>query len=132
MAQLYVLKLEGGRYYIGKTDTLAGCFQEHLHGRMGTWTQKFPPIRIEHTQSYGRVEDMVKHYMREYGINYVRGDGFETEFTKERELQLISELYPPNPEIAVVNAARTLVSDVLGGVSGLFGAASQFVKPSEK
>lgn len=132
MAQLYVLKLEGGRYYIGKTDTLAACFQEHLHGRMGQWTQKYPPIRIEHVQSYGRVEDVVKHYMREYGINYVRGDGFEVEFTKEREHELIAELYPSSTDIPVVNMARTLVSDVLEGVSGLFGAASQFVKPATK
>jgi predicted GIY-YIG superfamily endonuclease len=76
---IYVLKLEGGRYYVGKSDNIINRYQQHLNGNGSAWTRKYKPIAID--KSYENVssfeEDKVtKEYMSKYGIDKVRGGSY--------------------------------------------------------
>ena len=41
---VYVLRLEGGRYYIGKSDNVMNRYQQHLGGSGSAWTRKYRPV----------------------------------------------------------------------------------------
>jgi len=76
MSTVYVLKLQGGKYYVGKTSDVQSRFREHLSGNGSAWTRKHKPISITKTISGVSAfeEDKVtKEYMSRYGIDKVRG-----------------------------------------------------------
>jgi hypothetical protein len=73
---IYILKLQGCKYYIGKSENLMKRYHEHLSGKGATWTKKYKPISIE------KIIEKVSHfdedtytivYMAKYGIENVRG-----------------------------------------------------------
>lgn len=79
MTNIYVLRLEGHRYYIGKSDDVLNRYQQHLNGNGSAWTKKYKPISLEKT--YENVssfdEDKItKEYMSKYGIEKVRGGSY--------------------------------------------------------
>lgn len=82
--QLYVLKLEDGKYYVGITSkTPEERTREHLNGiRTAYWTAKHKPLKVIHTEDLGTIEQskaekhenrMVRALMKQRGINNVRG-----------------------------------------------------------
>lgn len=80
---VYVLQLEQGKYYIGKTHSFDGfagdefCFRAHLEGRGCAWTKKYKPVSIIESHEYNtinEVDDLTKKYMMKYGIANVRGE----------------------------------------------------------
>ena len=76
---VYVLKLQGGNYYVGKSDDVIGRFQEHMRGNGSAWTRKHKPISIVESRDGVSVfeEDKVtKEYMARYGIDKVRGGSY--------------------------------------------------------
>ncbi len=79
---IYALKLEKGKYYVGKTDRFEGAeirFQEHLSGRGSEWTKMYKPISIIETyEHYSTFEEdvLTKKYMMKYGIENVRGGSY--------------------------------------------------------
>jgi predicted GIY-YIG superfamily endonuclease len=76
---VYILRLEGGRYYVGKTENVMNRYQQHLSGSGSAWTRKYKPIAIakiiENTSSYDE-DRYVKEYMNNYGIQNVRGGSY--------------------------------------------------------
>ena len=44
---IYILRCEGGRYYVGKSDNVMKRYQQHLSGSGSAWTRKYKPIAIE-------------------------------------------------------------------------------------
>ena len=79
MTNIYILKLQSGKYYVGKTDNIE---QRKLTGFESFWTKRFKPISIE--QIISDVSDSdedkyTKEYMAKYGINNVRGGSYVTE-----------------------------------------------------
>jgi len=73
---VYVLRCEGGKRYVGKAADIQKRFQEHKNGSGSAWTNKYKPLIIE--QIYNSVspfeEDKItKETMAKYGINNVRG-----------------------------------------------------------
>lgn len=79
---LYVLELEGGRYYVGLTGDVAVRFSRHANGDGADWTRLHKPIRIVRSVNTGtrnsqeavKIEDMVTvELMRQHGIDRVRG-----------------------------------------------------------
>ena len=43
---IYVLKLKGGKYYVGRTDKNAIVrFKEHQVGKGSAWTRKYKPTK---------------------------------------------------------------------------------------
>jgi len=91
---VYVLRLQSGKYYVGKTDDVQRRFQQHQNGRGSAWTQKYPPIAIEKTirnASAFEEDKVTKEYMSKHGIENVRGgtyvsvelDEYQTEVLKQ-------------------------------------------------
>jgi len=79
MTNIYILKLEGGRYYIGKTNDIANRYQQHLNGNGSAWTRKYKPVSLEKTiknVSSFEEDKITKEYMSKYGIDKVRGGSY--------------------------------------------------------
>ena len=82
MSTLYVLKLQHGKYYVGKTRDVSRRFQEHRDGVGAAWTRKYAPISIEKTipmTSPFDEDKVTKEYMSMYGIDNVRGGVYVSE-----------------------------------------------------
>jgi predicted GIY-YIG superfamily endonuclease len=76
---IYILRLEGGRYYIGKSDNVMSRYQDHLNGTGSAWTKKFKPIGVEkiiQNASPFDEDKYTKEYMSKYGMNKVRGGSY--------------------------------------------------------
>jgi len=76
---VYVLKLEGDKYYVGKTDNIDRRYQQHVKGYGSAWTKKYKPISIERTIENASSFDedkYTKEYMSKYGIDNVRGGSY--------------------------------------------------------
>jgi len=93
---IYVLRLEGGRYYVGKTDNVPQRFQQHLHGQGSAWTKKYKPVSLEKTIKHASVFDedkVTKEYMAKYGVDKVRGGSYvQMELSEEQKTMLECEL----------------------------------------
>ena len=79
---VYILKLEGGKFYIGKSDNVLKRYQEHLNGHGSAWTKKYKPLSLEKTLegvSPFEEDKVTKEYMANYGIENVRGGSYVTE-----------------------------------------------------
>lgn len=83
---IYVLRLEGGRYYIGKSDNVINRYKQHLSGNGSAWTKKYKPVSLENTiENVSSFEEdkITKEYMSKYGIDKVRGGSYvEVELSK--------------------------------------------------
>lgn len=76
---VYVLRLEGGNYYVGKSDNVMNRYQQHLNGSGSAWTRKHKPLALEkiHENVSPFQEDSItKEYMLKYGIDKVRGGSY--------------------------------------------------------
>ena len=76
---VYVLHLECGKYYIGKSDNVNNRYLQHLNGSGSAWTRKYKPISlekiIENVSSF-EEDKITKEYMSKYGIDSVRGGSY--------------------------------------------------------
>ena len=76
---IYIIRLEGGRYYVGKTNNLEKRKQQHLNGTASAWTRKYKPISVEKiipNASHFDEDKYTKEYMSKYGIDKVRGGSY--------------------------------------------------------
>ena len=82
--QLYILKLEQGKWYVGITSrSVEKRFREHKRGFAGAnWTKKYKPLKIHDTKDLGLCDieraqlyegRVTRKYMEQYGDNNVRG-----------------------------------------------------------
>lgn len=81
---LYVLKLEQDNYYVGiTTQSPEKRFWEHKNGIRGaSWTGKYRPVEIVFKEDLGYISKVqaetienrkTREYMKEFGLNNVRG-----------------------------------------------------------
>ncbi len=97
LTNIYILKLTGGRYYVGKSKDVSNRFIEHKKGSGSAWTKKYTPVGIE--KVYENVspfeEDRyVKEYMSKYGMDKVRGGAYVLEHLPEYQVEALkSELW---------------------------------------
>jgi hypothetical protein len=79
MVYIYVLKLEQGKYYIGKTNNPQFRLENHSNGNGSAWTQKYKPLKviklIPDCNDYDE-EIVTRQYMDKYGTANVRGGPF--------------------------------------------------------
>jgi hypothetical protein len=76
---IYVLLLEEGKYYIGKSSSVNSRLERHFEGNGSCWTKKYKPIKTIETLSNCESfeEDFYTlKYMFQYGIDNVRGGSF--------------------------------------------------------
>jgi predicted GIY-YIG superfamily endonuclease len=76
---IYILKLQGGRYYIGKSDNVLKRYEQHLNGNGSSWTKKYKPISVDKIIPNASAFDedkYTKEYMSKYGMDKVRGGSY--------------------------------------------------------
>lgn len=76
---LYILSLENGKYYIGKTDDVNRRFLEHMSNKGSEWTKKYKPVEILEVIDDCDEFDEDKYtfkMMALHGIDNVRGGSF--------------------------------------------------------
>jgi predicted GIY-YIG superfamily endonuclease/ribosomal protein L37E len=93
---IYVLSLQGGRIYVGKSNDVKKRFDEHKAGYGSAWTSKYKPIEIlkviENASPFDE-DRYVKEYMDKYGVNNVRGGSYCTfELSKEQIASIQKEI----------------------------------------
>lgn len=79
MVNIYILKLEKNKYYVGKSNDVEERINKHYNGEGAAWTKKYPPIDIVEVISDCDDYDEDKYtkmYMNLYGINNVRGGSY--------------------------------------------------------
>ena len=76
---IYILRLEEGRYYVGKADNVMKRYQQHTGGSGSAWTKKYKPVGVEkiipNASSFDE-DKYTKEYMSKYGIDKVRGGSY--------------------------------------------------------
>jgi predicted GIY-YIG superfamily endonuclease len=79
MVFIYILQLEEGKYYVGKTNNPSFRIEKHLNYNGSAWTKKYKPISvidiIPKCDDYDEDKYTIK-YMEKYGIKNVRGGSF--------------------------------------------------------
>jgi hypothetical protein len=98
METIYVLRLQRGKYYVGKTGrSVEERYDEHRRGHGSAWTRLYAPVDfqeiLESTSPFDE-DRTVKEYMSEFGVNNVRGGSYseielngETRRLLEREIR---------------------------------------------
>jgi len=81
MEQLYILQLEGGKYYVGKTASPSDRYKQHLAGTGAAWTKKFKPTKMTEVRPLKDAHDetnTTKDLMKKHGVDNVRGGAYTT------------------------------------------------------
>lgn len=96
MEELYILQLQGGKYYVGKTTDMNRRYQEHKSGKGSSWTSTYKPIKILEVRPVKDAHDennTTKDLMKKYGIDNVRGGSYtQVELPEHLELSLETEI----------------------------------------
>jgi hypothetical protein len=79
MVYIYILQLEQGKYYIGKTNNPQFRIESHFNFNGSAWTIKYKPIKliklIPNCDDYDE-DKYTRIYMDKYGIQNVRGGSY--------------------------------------------------------
>lgn len=79
MIFIYILKLQKGKYYIGKTLNPDFNLESHSNNDESEWTKKYKPLEIiefiPNCNNYDQ-DKYTKIYMDKYGIDNVRGGSY--------------------------------------------------------
>jgi hypothetical protein len=87
MTIIYILELEYGKYYVGKTDDVDKRYQQHLNGQGSYFTKKYKPVRILRIVPDANDFDedrYVKEMMADHGIDNVRGGSYSNNLTYDQ------------------------------------------------
>ena len=79
MVFIYILKLQSGKYYVGKTTNPSFRLDKHFNGDGSAWTRKYLPIKVMEVipdcDDYDE-DKYTKIWMDKYGVDNVRGGSF--------------------------------------------------------
>ena len=76
---IYILELEKGKYYVGKSNQLKNRITDHFGSYGSAWTKKYKPVKVIETINNCDKFDEDKYtlkYMERYGVHNVRGGSF--------------------------------------------------------
>ncbi len=127
---IYVLRLEDGKYYVGRTRDVNKRYQEHKDGLISPWTKKYKPIEIAEVLVGDPFDEdkYVKKYMNVYGIDNVRGGRYLLEVLNSGERDELKEelLYIHDkctmcgsPSHFLANCHASVANDVALGHAGV-------------
>ncbi len=88
MIHIYVLQLEHGRFFVGKTKNPQFRLEEHLRLSNYQWTKKYTPkkvIKIIPNCDDNDLDNYTLKYMEQYGIGFVRGGSFHQLYFDEND-----------------------------------------------
>jgi hypothetical protein len=102
MVTIYVLRLHGNKYYVGRTCNYEKRIDAHFFGQGSEWTRLHPPLSVtlkKETTSLFEEDKVVKEMMSVHGIENVRGGSYvrinltpaEKKFLK-REIQMAKDM----------------------------------------
>lgn len=81
---VYVLRLEEGKYYIGRSELLHRPLA-HFTGQGACWTKRFKPLEVvEKIDDCDKIVERLKtlEYMIKFGWQNVRGGGWSATIIK--------------------------------------------------
>lgn len=95
MEQIYVLELEEGKYYVGKTKNSNIRIGQHFNGNGSEWTKRYKPIKIIDIKSCVTIfdeENATITWMKDKGIHNVRGGMYYNVTLTEDDVNTIKKL----------------------------------------
>jgi hypothetical protein len=93
MVLVYILALDSGKYYVGKTNIPLFKTRDHFDKFGSTWTSVYKPVNIiALIPNCRRIdEDIITLlYMSEKGIDNVRGGTFSQNVLNDKQLCIIT------------------------------------------
>ncbi len=72
----YVLQLEDGKWYVGKTNDPISRLIEHVTESGSAWTRRYPPVQVHEVKPDAArfdEDNTTLEYMEKHGIDNVRG-----------------------------------------------------------
>ena len=79
MTNIYILKLENNKYYVGKTNNPELRLKNHFENHGSLWTRRYKPLEIleiiKNCDEFDEDKYTIK-MMKKYGIENVRGGSF--------------------------------------------------------
>ena len=91
---IYVLELERGKYYVGRTNSIDRRMEEHRRGEGAEWTKRHKIVKLIQTFPVGSDldEDLrTKEMMIKYGIQNVRGGTYCRIWLTRQEIEFLSK-----------------------------------------
>jgi hypothetical protein len=95
MVFIYILQLQQGKYYVGKTTNPSFRIDSHFNANGSAWTKKYAPIKVLELIPDCDDYDEDKHtkiYMDRYGIDNVRGGSFVQVKLDEATINHLSQM----------------------------------------
>ena len=95
MVFIYVIKLEKGKYYVGKTDNPSFRIEKHFNCSGSAWTKKYKPLTLIELKPDCDDYDEDKitiQYMSRYGIDNIRGGSFSKIELSDEEIKIINQM----------------------------------------
>ena len=92
MVTIYVLKLRGNKYYVGKTTNPTYRLDDHFSEGGSAWTKKYKPTSIHELKPDSDEQIVTQEYMQKYGIDNVRGGPWCKITLSESEKQMIQQI----------------------------------------
>lgn len=95
MVFIYVIKLEKGKYYIGKTNNPYFRLENHFKKVGSKWTKIYKPLKVIEIRPDCDDYDEDKitiQYMNKYGINNVRGGSFVSVELDKSTIELLKKM----------------------------------------
>lgn len=95
MVFIYVLKLEKGKYYIGKTNNPQFRLDNHFNSNGSEWTRLYKPLSVlelrPNCDDYDE-DKITRQYMDKYGIDNVRGGSFVSVKLKKAAIDTLQRM----------------------------------------
>src|SRR5438309_1007425 len=95
MEHIYVLELEEGKYYVGKTKTIDLRIDQHFDAIGSEWTKKYKLLKVIDVKRCFTIfdeENTTIGYMREKGIYNVRGGAYCNIELTENDIRAIEKI----------------------------------------
>ena len=95
--EVYVLKLQGGRYYVGESFNIRTRLIDHMNGRGSAWTRKYPVTEMvkpltPKTDIFWELNETLER-MRIHGSKNVRGSLFSSVLLTNNQIEMAIKLY---------------------------------------
>lgn len=94
MTNVYVLKLENDKFYVGRTKNVDFRIDNHFNNNGSEWTKKHKPIEIfeifKNCDNYDE-DKITLQFMEKYGIQNVRGGIYCTLKLTNADLKIINK-----------------------------------------